>query len=487
MDFDAGVVPPSKTVHSKVGTGGVEPPLSSVATATTIATGAVSSLGGATGIKPMVVENAAATLPTTAAAAGSGSGSGSAGSVAAPAPGPGRFFAGRKFAGRGRGRPSSNTTAAGRGAARGRGGSVAVAGGAGRGGGAASRLGGGGSSGGGILKVTAPVEIGSVALPSDGVAGAGAGDKAVEVEGGVEVPALSSPSASSAAAITGVAGAQAVSEAPVASPSAAAGGAVGGDGGDGTAVVAAESGLGSGLVSPPPIVSLDEMARADAAEKKRKRKARPGGVGGKKVGWADRAGRILQVVKEFHSEDPAQAVSATPQETPAEALASMSHHHHGNHKHWAERVKREREMERNFHGKGGAEGGGGGGGDQRSSSKGKGRSGSGSSSGARDGSKSNDKDNEAAALLASRKKAMVPTVAWRRPGPYQDGVVHEDVMLLEVESSEAESQGARTRAGLEQARHKLRHVFHIHTPYILLFIFEVEIRQGRGGGGGGPY
>lgn len=45
---------------------------------------------------------------------------------------------------------------------------------------------------------------------------------------------------------------------------------------------------------------------------------------------------------------------------------------------------------------------------------------------------------------------MVPTVAWRRPGPYQKGVVHEDVLLLEVDSSEAESQGARTRAGLEQ-------------------------------------
>lgn len=47
--------------------------------------------------------------------------------------------------------------------------------------------------------------------------------------------------------------------------------------------------LGSG---PPPIVSLDEMARAESAEKKRQRKAKPAG---KKVGWADRAGRTLQV------------------------------------------------------------------------------------------------------------------------------------------------------------------------------------------------
>lgn len=177
-----------------------------------------------------------------------------------------------------------------------------------------------------------------------------------------------------------------------------------------------DAGAASG---PPPIVSLDEMARAEALEKKIKRKARPAG---KKVGWADRAGRILQVVKEFHSEDAAQAVSETPQESPAEVAVAMAHHH--DHKHWAERVKREREMERKFHGKSGK-------------------------------AKAPKGEDGGDVTAEKRKKAMVPAVSWRRPGRYQEGVVHEDVMLLEVESSEAESQGARTRAGLEQVRAKL--------------------------------
>lgn len=207
-------------------------------------------------------------------------------------------------------------------------------------------------------------------------------------------------------------------------------------------------GLGSG---PPPIVSLDEMVRAESAEKKRKRKARPAG---KKVGWADRAGKILQVVKEFHSDDAPQAVSETPQESPAEVAAAMAHHH-GDHKHWAERVKREREMERKFHGKGG-----GGGGRGESSSKGKNRSSSSSVAAAGGGGGGSGGGGEEALLSSpslppppppvARKKPMVTTVVWRRPGPYEEGVVHEDVMLLEVDSSEAEGQGARTRAGLEQ-------------------------------------
>lgn len=66
-------------------------------------------------------------------------------------------------------------------------------------------------------------------------------------------------------------------------------GATGADGTGEAGDSAAEAGLGSG---PPPIVSLDEMARAESAEKKRQRKAKPAG---KKVGWADRAGRTLQV------------------------------------------------------------------------------------------------------------------------------------------------------------------------------------------------
>lgn len=142
------------------------------------------------------------------------------------------------------------------------------------------------------------------------------------------------------------------------------------------------------------------------------------------------------MVKEFHSEDAAAAVSETPQEADSVVAATMAAHH-ADHKHWAERVKREREMERKFHGKGGGKSGGGGG--------------IGKNAGYRD-----DDDEgvavgaDEAAAAKRKKKPMVPTVSWRRPGPYEKGVVHEDVLLLEVESSEAESQGARTRAGLEQ-------------------------------------
>lgn len=174
---------------------------------------------------------------------------------------------------------------------------------------------------------------------------------------------------------------------------------------------------------PPTIVSLDEMARADEEEKKRKRKARPAG---KKVGWADRAGKTLQVVKEFHPDDAARVVSDASQEEAAGDMMSLLHHHHNSdHKHWVERVKREREMERKFHGKTGGR-------PRRGGHHGDGGAG-----------------NDAAAEEASRKKTMVPAVSWRRPGPYQEGVVHEFVMTLEVESGEAESQAARTRAGLE--------------------------------------
>lgn len=195
-------------------------------------------------------------------------------------------------------------------------------------------------------------------------------------------------------------------------------------------------GLGSG---PPPIVTLDEMVKAESEEKKRKRKARPAG---KKVGWADRAGKTLQVVKEFHPDDMAQAVGETPQESPAEVAAALSHH--GDHKHWAERVKRERDMERKFHGKSGGKG---------SSKKSRGSSSSSSSAGGGGGAGEEALSSPSLPLPpppVAKKKPMVTTVAWVRPGPYEEGVVHEDVMLLEVDSNEAEVQGARTRAGLEQ-------------------------------------
>ncbi|CAM9767491.1 unnamed protein product, partial [Ectocarpus sp. 12 AP-2014] len=195
--------------------------------------------------------------------------------------------------------------------------------------------------------------------------------------------------------------------------------------------------IGSG---PPPIVSLDEMARAESEEKKRLRKAKPAG---KKVGWADRAGRTLQVVKEFHSEDAATAVSETPQESDSVVAATMASHHAG-HRHWAERVKREREMERKLYGKNGG----------RSKSKSDhGRASAGDEEEEEAGGVAGAEATAAAAATAAarkKRKPMVTTVPWRRPGPYEKGVVHEDVLQLEVESSEAESQGARTRAGLEQ-------------------------------------
>lgn len=159
------------------------------------------------------------------------------------------------------------------------------------------------------------------------------------------------------------------------------------------------------------------------------------------------------MVKEFHSEDVATAVSETPQEADSVVAATMAAHHHADHKHWAERVKREREMERKFHGKGSNRGKGKGG-------KGYGR---GSAGGDDDDEDLADAEAEAEAGAASasaaaaaaaatrrKRKPMVPNMSWRRPGPYEKGVVHEDVLLLEVDSSEAESQGARTRAGLEQ-------------------------------------
>lgn len=146
------------------------------------------------------------------------------------------------------------------------------------------------------------------------------------------------------------------------------------------------------------------------------------------------------MVKEFHSEDAATAVSETPQESDSVVAATMASHH-ADHRHWAERVKREREMERKFHGKG------------SSRSKGKADHGR-ANAGDEEEEDAAEADTEAAAAAAAaarkKRKPMVTTVPWRRPGPYEKGVVHEDVLQLEVESSEAESQGARTRAGLEQ-------------------------------------
>lgn len=335
--------------------------------------------------------------------------------------GPGRFFVGRKFPGRGRGRSAGGAAAGARGGGRGRGADTA-----GRGGGPAAAAG-RGSAGttppvrpGGILKVKESVipELARAGSGGGGVSALAGGQSAVAVADGMAA-------AAAAAAVEGRETGVSPSSTPSSTTTAVVDilGAASG--------VTGAAGLGSG---PPPIVSLDEMARADAAEKKRKRKARPAG---KKVGWADRVGRTLQVVKEFHSEDVALAVSDTPQESPAEAAASMAAAHQ-HHKQWAERVKREREMERKFHDKSGSGGSSAGGPGKRGSSKGKGR-GAGEGEGGEDSGSSN-----------SRKKPMVPTTAWRRPGPYQEGVVHEDVLMLEVESSEAESQGARTRAGLEQ-------------------------------------
>lgn len=154
------------------------------------------------------------------------------------------------------------------------------------------------------------------------------------------------------------------------------------------------------------------------------------------------------MVKEFHSEDAPTAVSETPQEADSVVAATLAAHH--DHKRWAERVKQERDMERKFHGKGSGKSG-----KSRKSSKGYGKGVDVND----DNNDDNDEEELAAATAAAtptaaasrkKRKPMVPTVAWRRPGPYQKGVVHEDVLLLEVDSNEAESQGARTRAGLEQ-------------------------------------
>ncbi|CAN0430299.1 unnamed protein product, partial [Ectocarpus sp. 12 AP-2014] len=323
-------------------------------------------------------------------------------------------LAGRGPGGRGR-RPAAagSGTPAGRGTGEGdRGGAAA----AGRGGAAAAGRGGAAAGSGGILKVTA-VPTAATAGGQDGTAAGGAA--ATDGEG------------ASAAAVGGPEGESAGTEGESAAAAAAAATAASAPAASGAASI------GSG---PPPIVSLDEMARAESEEKKRLRKAKPAG---KKVGWADRAGRTLQVVKEFHSEDAATAVSETPQESDSVVAATMASHHAG-HRHWAERVKREREMERKLYGKNGG----------RSKSKSDhGRASAGDEEEEEAGGVAGAEATAAAAATAAarkKRKPMVTTVPWRRPGPYEKGVVHEDVLQLEVESSEAESQGARTRAGLEQ-------------------------------------
>ncbi|CAN0032436.1 unnamed protein product, partial [Sphacelaria rigidula] len=184
-----------------------------------------------------------------------------------------------------------------------------------------------------------------------------------------------------------------------------------------------DEGIGGAASGPPPIVSLEDLTRADALAKKLQRKAKRLEPAAKKVSWADRAGRVLHAIKEFHSEDAARTVS-----DPDSGHDDVELSHHEGHDRWAERVRREREMERKFHGKG----------------KGKSR-------GRGDGGAAAKAEAKAEAEAEAARIAMKPTVSWRRPGPYEDGVVHEDVIALEVESSEAESQGARTRAGLEQA------------------------------------
>ena len=376
--------------------------------------------------------------------AASGLGTTTGGSVAGT--GSARLFPGRKFPTRGtRGRGAA---AIGAGSGRGSRGSVLRGGGgvaAGRSSATAATAAAAAPApagrSGGILKVTATPspskEEGIGAGEVIGVVGE-TDNKPAQAPASVAVTTTATAAPATKVADSGTGAGEAVSlvataPAPAKAPAPAPASA------EGSSDIAIPAGGGVAVQSapgPPPIVSLDEMARADAAEKKRKRKARPAG---KKVGWADRAGKILQIVKEFHPEDAALVVSEEPQEeTPGanEAAALLQHPQHHHHKHWAERVKREREMERKFHGKSGGrvrrphEGSGTGGEDE------------GAGPGAR--------GVELAA--ASRRRTMMPTVSWRRPGLYQKGVVHEFVMTLEVESSEAEGQAARTRAGLEVVR-----------------------------------
>lgn len=383
-------------------------------------------LAAITGTVPRIIPGTSAkSVPGTAVAATSGS--------AGASTGPAKFLPGRKLPPRGiarggakgvvRGAVAVSSAKVGGRGARGRGsGPRGVVGGVAAGRGAAAgagvAAGTGAAAGRSILKISATPSPGNDGVMSDGQTSGAAQAGGEDIANSAATAMTTATSTATATATDTVATASSTSDAATT----AQGGSADTSGEDKPAE-AKSGGRVESSTGPPTIVSLDEMARADEEEKKRKRKARPAG---KKVGWADRAGKTLQVVKEFHPDDAARIVSEVPQEeATGDAMSLLHHHHNSDHKHWVERVKREREMERKFHGKAGGR--------------------------PRRGGRHGDGDvgNDAAAEEASRRKAMVPAVSWRRPGLYQEGVVHEFVMTLEVESGEAESQAARTRAGLE--------------------------------------
>lgn len=389
MDSDSGVPPSSKAVQRVVN----DDPLAAIS-------------GTVPRIVPGIAAKSASSTAVPAAAGSAGASTGTAKNLPGrKLPPKGARGGGAKVGGRGaRGRGSgprgvTSSVAAGRGAVA----SAGVAAGTGAGAGRS------------ILKVVATPSPGNDGGMTDGQTSGAA------PAGGEDIP---SSAATVTTTVTSAATASAADTVVIASSTTTTAQRGGADtSGEGKPSEAKSGGRVESSTGPPTIVTLDEMARADEEERKRKRKARPAG---KKVGWADRAGKTLQVVKEFHPDDAARIVSDAPQEEAAGDTMSLLHHHHNSdHKHWVERVKREREMERKFHGKTGGR-------PRRGGHHGDGGLG-----------------NDAAATEGSRRKTMVPAVSWRRPGPYQEGVVHEFVMTLEVESGEAESQSARTRAGLE--------------------------------------
>lgn len=416
MDLDAGMMPSKNSSRPKLGTTDLlDPLLRGMPTATASAAGSGASnpaasaatdasadasadppavAGGGTNASSSdgVSPDPAGVPPAAGAAAASATTASTPTAAAASAPaGPGRFFPGRKFPGRG-GRGRAGATSAGRGkptpAGRGSAATPPAAGAAGTGSSTPS---------GGILKSKGTSGSGTSEEGMSGGSGAG-GDVLIEAGiGGVRDPMAVEKAAS--------AGSGSGSPPTPGSPP------------------TGDDSISAAISGPPPIVSMEDLTRADALAKKLQRKAKRMEPAAKKVSWADRAGRVLHAIKEFHSDDAARTVS-----DPDSGHDGVELSHHEGHDRWAERVKREREMERKFHGKG------------KGKSRGRGDSGAAAKA-----------EAKAEAEAEAARIAMKPTVSWRRPGPYEDGVVHEDVIALEVESSEAESQGARTRAGLEQA------------------------------------
>lgn len=448
VDSDA-TSTPSKVSGPKMGTSEIDPSATAAAVAAAAAGSApypvATAPGGGTNTTSESTPKNGGTAPDQSAASIATGATGAVGPGVAS--GPGRFFVGRKFPGRGARGRMGTLAAAGRGNNAGspgpRKGKPPANAGAMRGGAAVA-----GKPGAAAVATGASVPGAPVATPSVGI-----------LKTSASAATAAGSSSTSSQGLTGSLDGGILSLGLVGAADVGAVGGIGGTGvgsgnaGDPMVVEGAAEGSASppppssppigddpaGASGPPPIVSMEDLTRADALAKKKQRKAKRLEPAAKKVSWADRAGRVLHAIKEFHSEDSPRTVS-DPTSSPdadGQSADNLSLHHAG-HSHWAERVKREREMERKFHGKGKGKSKGGGEGGGR-----------GSSSAA---AKAEAEAEAAAAIAAAARKAMKPTVAWRRPGPYEDGVVHEDVIALEVESSEAESQGARTRAGLEQAR-----------------------------------